>query len=109
MADDQPGFFRHVGLQEVYGDEPRTATCSDRRRRSTTCQNPELQHVVIDEGDLLHVRTQNPEPRTPNPEPRTPNPELRTQNSEPRTQNPEPQTKPFPSKTQKEKTISNPR
>ena len=57
--------------------------------------NTELQHVVIDEGDLLHVRTQNPEPRTQNPEPRT--------------QNSEPQTKPFPSKTQKEKTISNPR
>ncbi len=28
-------------------------------------QNPELKHVVIDEGDLLHVRTQNSEYRTP--------------------------------------------
>ena len=49
--------------------------------------NSELKHVVIAAGDLLHGRTQNPEPRTQNPEPRTQNPEPRTQNPELRTKN----------------------
>ena len=51
--------------------------------------NPEPKHVVIDAGDLLHVKTQNSEPRTQNSKPRTQNSEPRTQNSELRTQNPE--------------------
>ncbi len=46
-------------IKQIFNRDLRTETCSDRRRRSTTCQNSEPKHVVIDAGDLLHVRTQN--------------------------------------------------
>ena len=38
--------------------KPRTETCSDRRRRSTTCQNSELKHAVIDAAAVQILNSQ---------------------------------------------------